>query len=111
DGPRAESGGGDLLRPPGLDPAGAGGGQELATGIEPVTSSLPRKRSTTELRERARRAARRAHQEVRRRRAAASRCPGERGPDRAAPRRARSPGTLYRERATGLEPATLSLEG
>src|SRR5690606_36654274 len=25
---------------------------ELATGIEPVTSSLPRKRSTTELRER-----------------------------------------------------------
>src|SRR5690606_13291882 len=27
--------------------------QELATGIEPVTSSLPRKRSTTELRERA----------------------------------------------------------
>src|SRR5690606_22692242 len=93
-GPRAESGGGDpnaTVRP---GPCGAGGGQELATGIEPVTSSLPRKRSTTELRERARRAARRAHHEVRRRRAAASRCPGERGPDGAAPRRARSPGTL-----------------
>ena len=58
---------------------------EPTIGIEPMTSSLPRKRSTTELR----------------------------GPSRRRPIRSKAaaPPQNKMERETGLEPATLSLEG
>ena len=54
---------------------------ELTAGFEPATSSLPRTRSTPEL--------------------------SEQRPARAVI----NPAELHKERETGLEPATLSLEG